>query len=407
MLRLAGRSDDALAQVALLAEAAPSRADAVRAWCYAVEIAADADDTPRARGFLAAALQDARAIDDQDDRFEDVAVDVEMASAFTAWQERSFEDAALGIERAVAGVRRIRSFADKTRARAAACILFRGSELACLRGRPREALERLSAARMILDAMPHRPPDLTAQLFLESSVVHGLVRGGARRALDYAGEAFEAYRALGDGQGVSAAAGMLASLHSRAGDGERAVAIGALALDLARTHGCAADVADKALILSQAATASGDAARGLALAHWAGASAHGGLYETRSSLAAAEALLRAGDAEAACAQAAQAARVADPAWDRYQGVALRVQAEAHEALGDARAAADCIAAAVTLLERHGHPALLERAYACSGRLTGRSEHARLARDFARRPITAPPVGSATPVAKPLGERPLL
>jgi hypothetical protein len=381
MLRLAGRSEDALVQIARVAESAGTPADEVRAWCYAVELAADADDTERARGFLRAALRIAREVADDDTRFADVAADVEMASAFVAWQGRSFDDAALAIERAVAGVRRVRSFADKTRARAAAGILFRGSELSCLRGRPREGLERLSAARTILDAMPHRPPDLTAQLFLESSVLHGLVWGGARRALDYGGEAFEAYRALGDGQGVSAAAGVLSSLHAAAGDGERAVALGTFALELARTHGDVADVADKALILSQATTAAGDAKRGLALARWAAAHASGGLYETRSLLAAAEARLRAGDAPAALADASTAARVADDGWDRYQGVALRLEAEAHDLCGDRRAAADCITRAVSRLERHGHPALLARAYACSARLVGNSEHARLAREF--------------------------
>jgi tetratricopeptide (TPR) repeat protein len=381
MLRLGGQFDAAFRAIAAVARAAPSAAESVRAWCYAVEIATDVDDGTRAQAFFAEAVQAARDVASDDEEIHAAALDVEMASAFAAWQRHDFTVAAASIENAVSGIRALPPSPQPTRARASIEILFRGAELACLYGNGREALSRLGAARGVLETMAHKPPDVTARLFLELGVVHGLIPGGANRAVEYALEAFETFRACSSSSGVAAAAGSLCTLYAVAGDSERALAFGALALDIARAHGGVAEIADRSLILSQAATLGGDPQRGLVLARSAQGHARGGLYETRAAIAMAEAyvqLRRYGDATALAQLVAQ--RVA-PTWDRYLGVALRIEAEAAYGLGDARRAAQCIEASVAHLERFGHPALLRRAYESSSRLTGRPEHGRLAREL--------------------------
>jgi hypothetical protein len=382
MLRLTGQFQSAFEQIASIARAAPRAADGVRAWCYAVELAADVDDGIRARQFFAEAVRASRDLDEDD--IATAAVDVEMASAFASWQTLDFEGATRSIESAVKGIERLEPSRDKTRSRAAVGILFRGSEIACLRGRPREGLNRLAAARSILELMPHKPPDLTAQLFLELSVVHGLTLGGTGRAIEYATEALETFRACGSSMGVAAAAGSLCTFYASAKEYVRALELGSLALDLTRSRGSMADVANHALILSQAATLSGDAARGLALAQFARENANGGLFETRSLIAMAEAYLALRDYGSAAKLARRVGTaVAPETWDRYQGVALRIQAEASQALGDRQTAAQCIGASIEHLERHGHPPSLKRAYEFSGRLGGRREHQRLARELER------------------------
>jgi len=383
MLRLTGQFDAAFREVAKVAQAATRAADSVRAWCYAVELAADVDDGVRAQSYLAEAVRAARNVVDDND-VQPTSVDVEMASAFASWQTLDFAGAARSIECAVSGVRALEPGMDRVRARAVIGILFRGSELACLRGRVREARSRLAEARALLEAMSHRPPDLTAQLFFELGVVYGLVPGGTRRAIEYATEALEGFRAYGSSLGVAAAAGTLCTAYAANGQFDRAIEFGSLALELARSRGCTADVANAALILSQAQTLSGDARRGLALAQFAGEHGQGGLYETRALIAVAEAHVRLGSFGRALDLSKRvASAAAHESWDRYEGVALRIQAEAHFALGDNRSATVCLEDSITHLERHGHPATLARAYRSSAAISGRRDRERLAVDLVK------------------------
>lgn len=66
---------------------------------------------------------------------------------------------------------------------------------------------------------------------------------------------------------------------------------------------------------------------------------------------------------------------------RLAGSALRLAAEAQSHAGEMQEAAEIIAEAIMLLERHGHAFSLCRAYEVSARVTGNREHARCAREI--------------------------
>jgi len=63
------------------------------------------------------------------------------------------------------------------------------------------------------------------------------------------------------------------------------------------------------------------------------------------------------------------------------GESLRIQAEANLALGELRIAKDLIAAAITELERGGHPHTIAKTHASAARITGNRKHALAAREL--------------------------
>ncbi len=69
--------------------------------------------------------------------------------------------------------------------------------------------------------------------------------------------------------------------------------------------------------------------------------------------------------------------------DRFFGSALRIEAEAQEALGHRRAAARAIGESVHILESAGHAFTLARAYQSSARICERKDHLLAANDLAR------------------------
>ncbi|MGZ3497796.1 MAG: hypothetical protein ACXWNZ_03020 [Vulcanimicrobiaceae bacterium] len=88
------------------------------------------------------------------------------------------------------------------------------------------------------------------------------------------------------------------------------------------------------------------------------------------------------------AQACTAAQVAADGARRMNnkrrlGCALRLLAEGYEGLSRRGESATCIEEAVSILEGHTHPRALALAYRTSARLTGNSDHRRLATELAR------------------------
>jgi tetratricopeptide (TPR) repeat protein len=380
-LQLVGQFTNAYHEIEAIARSATSLADAVRAWCYGVEIAALVDDTDRALQFLAEAVEATRGISD-DHELVVAAADVEMACGFAAWQKQDFVRAVQAVENSVHNARRLPRVGNQARIRATIGVFLRGAELACMQGNVREALSRLGDARSILDGMPHRPPDLLGQLFLELSIANGLVCGGIDRAIEYATDALEVFRSAGMSVGVADAAGVLCAQYTAGASYERAIQFGQLAVQIARANGSAADLADHVFSLAQAESLGGNPTRALALAKHAGTSTAGALYGVRALIAVAEAHLKLGNHRAA-QELGERARdvVSAQGWERIAGIVSLIRAEANDGLGDRRDAVEQIDQSIEHLARHGDPFPLKRAYAFSARLTGRQDHQRIAREL--------------------------
>jgi tetratricopeptide (TPR) repeat protein len=380
-LALVGQVTSACHEIEAIARAATSLADAVRAWCYGVELAALVDDTDRALRFLAEAVEATRGIRD-DRELLVAAADVEMACGFAAWQKQDFARAIAAVENSVRNARRLPRLGNQSRIRATIGVFLRGAELACMQGNVREALSRLGDARSILDGMAHRPPDLLGQLFLELSIANGLVCGGIDRAIEYGTDALEVFRSAGMSVGVADAAGVLCAQYTAGASYERALQFGQLAVQIARARGSAADFADHVFTLAQAESLGGNPTRALALAKHARTSTAGALYGVRALIAVAEAHLKLGNHRAAQDLGERAGDMASAqGWERIAGIVSLIRAEANDGLGDRRDAVEQIDQSIEHLARHGDPFPLKRAYAFSARLTGRRDHKRIAREL--------------------------
>jgi hypothetical protein len=378
-LRLVGDLKAVFTQLERIAREASTPEQGVRALCYGVEIAADVGDDARARRFFEQALTFAAEI------ATDTApakLDVAMASAYVGWQGTDVGRCAQSLDRAAIAVEQMPPTVDRHEIRAAIGVLFRCAEIACLDGNASKALTALGRARSLLDRTWHKPPSMLGQLFLELSVVQALVTGGMSRAVEYALEALAIFEAGQDRSGVAGATAILCSHLTACSDFARAQYFGKAALQLALASGSAAEFADKALILSLAASFGGNARRGLALARKACAAAHGGLFEVRGPIAVAEAYLRLGWAvEALDVSERVGCYARGRGMLRYAGTASRLAADAHSALGNRAAARDEADSAVAALEAHGHPYSLCRAYETASRLGVGSRTARLAAEI--------------------------
>ncbi|MFY9720096.1 MAG: hypothetical protein WAK16_10675, partial [Candidatus Cybelea sp.] len=367
-LRLVGDFGAAFGKLEEIAYETVSAEHGVRALCYGVEIAADIGDDDRARRFFDRAVERASEVGSESNSAS-LDLDLQMASAFVCWQGTDLARSSDGLDRAARATDRLPAAADRHEVRSAVGVLFRCAELACLHGDATSALATLGRARGLLDRLRHKPPSLLGQLFLELSVVQALVAGGMSRAIEYALEALAIFESGQDPEGIADATGMLCSHLTACRDFARAQHFGRTALRLARTTNNAAQVADKALILSLAESLGGDPQRGLALAHEVCADARGGLFEVRGPLAAAEAYLRLDEpSEALAASERVAAYARARGMERYSANASRVAADAHRALGNLAAARDEAASALAALAAHGHPQSLSRAYETANRL---------------------------------------
>jgi hypothetical protein len=367
-LRLVGDFGVAFAKLEQIASEADSPEGGVRALCYGVEIAADVGDDDRARRFFARAVERAAEFG-SDYAGSSIDLDVQMACAYVSWHETDLALAANSLDSAAKAADRLQPAADRHEIRSAVGVLFRHAELACLRGDVAGALASLGRARGLLDRLRHKPPNLLGHLFFELSMVQALVVGGMSRAVEYALEALAIFESGQDPAGVAGATGMLCSHLTACGDFARAKHFGQTALQLARATNNAAEIADKALILSLAESAGGDPHQGLALAREASAEARGGLFEVRGPLAVAEAQLRLDEPSEALTGAQQVTRYAQArGMTRYVGAALRVAADAHLALGNLEAAREEADFALAALAANGHPHSLSRAYETAKRL---------------------------------------
>lgn len=367
-LRLVGDFGAAFVKLEQIANEARGDEKGVRALCYGVEIAADVGDDERARRFFQRAVE--RAAEFGGDYASDtVDLDMQMACAYVGWQETHLAHAANSLDSAAAAADRVQPVAGRHEIRSAVGVLLRYAELACLRGDVAGALASLGRARALLDRLRHKPPSLLGHLFFEFSMVQALVVGEMSRAVEYAFEALAIFESGQDAAGIAGAMGALCSHLTACGDFARARNFGQIALQLARTTNNAAEVADKALILSLAESFGGDPLQGLALAREACSQVRGGLFAVRGPLAVAEARLRLDEPSEALAAAQQVARYAHTRGiTRYSGAASRVAADAHAALGNLEAAREEAEFALAALASNGHPDSLSRAYETAKRL---------------------------------------
>ena len=390
--RLVGAFGAAFALLERIASEAADPGDGVRAWCYGVEIASDIGDNERARRLFARALQHAR---DMAGGLEPIGeVNLQMASAYVAWNAgNDLAGATVHLERAAGAAERLPPTVERDHVRAAAGALFHRAELSCLHGDPAAALHTLGHARRLLDRLPHKPNDLLGRLFLELSVVHALVVGGMPRSVEYALEALDVFECGRHAEGVAVASGLLCVALTQCGEFERALMLGTMGLETARSAGSPKLIADNALVLAQAHALGGDPKIGLTLAREAAAQGKTALFAVRAPLAMAEAHLALGEPERALALAGEATHFASArSIERYAGNAARVAADAYAALNlplQAREQADI---ALCVLSAHGHPHSLARAYATAERVGIGGPAPRLAREL-RETLRAPDSGA--------------
>ncbi|HEX3368524.1 MAG TPA: hypothetical protein VHS56_03030 [Candidatus Cybelea sp.] len=379
--RLVGAFGAAFALLERIASEAVDPSDGVRAWCYGVEIASDIGDNERAQRLFARALQHVRAIPDELDTIGEVAL--QMATAYVTWNAgNDLSSATVHLERAAGAAERLPPTVQPGHIRVAAGALFHRAELSCLHGDPAAALHTLGRARRLLDRLPHKPTELLGRLFLELSVVHDLIVGGMPRSIEYALEALDVFECARHAEGVAVASGLLCSALTQCGEFEQALALGAMALETARTAGNPKLIADSALLLAQAHALGGDPQVGLALAREAAAHGETALFAARAPLAMAEAHLASGDAERALSYADEAARYASArGMERYTGMAARISADAYTALNLPSQAREQADLALCLLSAHGHPHSLARAYATAQRAGIGGPAPRLAREI--------------------------
>lgn len=390
--RLVGAFGAAFALLERIANEAADPSDEVRACCYGVEIASDIGDNERARRLFARALQHAQDMAGGLDTFGEV--NLEMASAYVAWNAGSdLAGASVHLERAASAAERLPPTVERDHVRAAAGALFHRAELSCLHGDPAAALRTLGNARRLLDRLSYKPNDLLGRLFLELSVVHALVIGGVSRSIEYALEALDAFESARHAEGVAVASGLLCVALTQCGEFERALALGAMALETARRAGNPKLIADNALVLAQAHALGGDPRIGLTLAREAATHGETALFAVRAPLAMAEAHLALGDPERALACAGEAARFASArAIERYAGTAARVAADAYTALNQPLQAREQADIALCVLSVHGHPHSLARAYATAQRIGIGGPTLRIAQEL-REALRAPDSGA--------------
>jgi len=371
--------------------ATTSARDYVRACCLGVELAADRGDAAQSQEFFAEARRAGASLDETQDALI-VSTELELGRAMQSWAAGNLTDTRSACDHAARAATRISACGEPEASRLAVTAFLRSATFAlAVEENSDFALKRLGEASRILDRMAHKPPDLSGELLISLGLSQWYVDGHMARSLEYLREAVAL---MADAQ----VTGMLpVALHYLC---ESSVMVGSV--PEARIAGSAAMHAAKAIdsvqvwvyaCLGMAAVelACGNAKSALELSSRAASVDVGGVSSAATEMAAAEAHLALRRFDLALKLARHVQTREQPGRpQRIAGEALRIAAEAHEGLGNRSAARECIDAAVAILAKRGNQRSKQRAYACSGRVTGRRVHRAIANELAIALHAVPP-----------------
>jgi tetratricopeptide (TPR) repeat protein len=374
-LHLVGRFDAALAELEILGAQDRPGPERIRPLCYGVEIACDAGDTEAARHLLDEARTTLEGIGGV--RAPALSrAHVAIASGILAWRTGDAQGALRAYDSAARTLRVIAEPNDQFALEALAMSRLRAADVFSEIGKPDEALTALGEARLVADRMPHQAPLLRGDLVAALGSAHAVVTGGLSLAIHELQEAFAIYQRHNAIRRAAKISVELSVLFMQREDYGESLHYGRTALGIARSVCGKDEYAYMCLNLSYAEARSGYAEHALALIAQAREMVSDrGFVAALCTLADAEARLAAQQFVAAI-RVARAARNAMTLLgaERYVGAALRIEAEAHEKLGEEREAIAAIERAIDLLRRYGHPFSLMQAYRCSARLTNNRAH---------------------------------
>jgi tetratricopeptide (TPR) repeat protein len=374
-LHLVGRFDPALKELEMLGAQDRPAHERTRPLCYGVEIACDAGSTTSAQHLLDAARQSLDAIGGEHAPAL-CRAQVMIASGILAWRTGDADGALRAFESAAQTLRAAGEPKDQTALEALAVSRLRSADVLSEIGKPDEALTALGEARWVSDRMPHQTPLLLGDLAAALGSAHAVMTGGLSLAIDELQDAFAIYQRHNAIRRAAKISVELSVVFMQREDYGESLHYGRTAIGIARSVCGRDEYAYMCLNLSYAEARGGHPERALSLIAQAREMvSESGFVTALCTLADAEARLAARQFVAAI-RVARAARNSMTLLgaERYVGAALRIEAEAHEKLGEEREAIGAVQAAIDLLCRHGHPFSLMQAYRCSARLTNDHAH---------------------------------
>ncbi len=371
--------------------ATTSARDYVRACCLGVELAADGGDAAQSREFFAEARRAGASLGDTHDELI-VSTELELGRAMQSWAAGDLTATRSACDHAARGAARISACGEPEASRIAVTAFLRSATFAlAVEENSDSALKRLGEAGRILDRMAHKPPDLSGELLISLGLSQWYVDGRMARSLEYLREAV-AIMANAQVTGMlPVALCYLCESFVMAGNLPEGRIAGNSAMHAAKAIGSAQVWVYACLSMAALELACGNAGGALELTSLAGSVDVGGVSRAATEIAAAEAhlALRRFDSALTLARLVQT-REQPGRPQRIAGDALRIQAEALDGLGNRSAAQECIDAAVAILAKCGNQRSKQRAYACSGRVTGRRVHRALANELAIALRAVPP-----------------
>jgi tetratricopeptide (TPR) repeat protein len=363
--------------------ATTSARDCVRACCLGVELAADCGDAAQSREFLAEACRAGASLGETDDALI-VSTELELGRAMQSWAAGNLTATRSACDDAARGAARIGAYGEPEASRVAVTAFLRSATFAlAVEENPDLALKRLGEAGRILDRMAHKPPDLSGELLISLGLSQWYVDGQMVRSLEYLREAVAiTANAQVTGMLPVALCYLCESLVMVGSLPEGRIA-GSSAMHAAKAIGSVQVWVYACLNMAALELACGNAKSALELTSRASGIDVGGVSEASTEMAAAEVHLALRRFDLALDLARRLQTREQPGRpQRIAGEALRIAAEAHEGLGNRSAARECIDAAVAILAKCGNQRSKQRAYACSGRVTGRRVHRALANELA-------------------------
>jgi tetratricopeptide (TPR) repeat protein len=363
--------------------ATTSARDCVRACCLGVELAADCGDAAQSRELLAEACRAGASLGETDDALI-VSTELELGRAMQSWAAGDLMATRSACDNAARGATRIGTYGEPEASRLAVTAFLRSATFAlAVEENPDLALQRLGDAGRILDRMAHKPPDLSGELLISLGLSQWYVDGQMARSLEYLREAV-AITANAQVTGMlPVALCYLCESLVMVGSLPEARIAGSSAMHAAKAIGSVQVWVYACLNMAAVELACGNAKSALELTSRASGIDVGGVSKASTEMAAAEAHLALRRFDLALDLALRLQTREQPGRpQRIAGEALRIAAEAHEGLGNRSAARECIDAAVAILAKCGNQRSKQRAYACSGRVTGRRVHRALANELA-------------------------
>jgi tetratricopeptide (TPR) repeat protein len=313
--------------------------------------------------------------------------EIEAAEVKLAWCRRDLKSARWKAERVLRNLRLLTDPALKERI--AEAIVFVLLVLVDLR-RDEGAFDEALAAAFQATSVLARCGDLGGSQRLRCMVAIANLRfftsGGLSRTLDELTLAYHYAQSRGVPQIAASIAGNLCGAYGIRGETKQALQFGNEAVAIARLVCSGEELARTSLEVAMVHTILGDLGSARRLLHDARAQISGDDAYLRAivDLYDADADLVEGNHKSALRGARAAASVLEHLQaDRFLGSALRIEAEAHDGLGQLGAAVRSIRESVRILESSGHAYTLARAYRTSARISKKWAHRLAADDLLR------------------------